>query len=151
MIISCPHCGCEIAGGKGSPRSIEQHRRYFSLINAAYLHWPESHERQFGSAEELRKWVQMRAGHHEVGAQIPISRMRPEHAVLLAEAAIRAAGAYAVAAIHGDNLVIWKPKSIAFGKLSHTDFCALNNAVGEIIEAETGLTAGELLEARGAA
>lgn len=152
-MTTCPHCGCEIALAANSkvPRSPDQHRRYFALINSAYHHWPESHERQFSSAEEFRAWVQMKSGHREIGAQIPISRMKPDHALVLAEAAIKAAGSYAVPAMHGNVLVVWRPKSISFSKLGHLDFCRLNDAVADVIKAEIGLTADELLQARDAA
>lgn len=150
--MTCPHCGCEIetviaqnTARKGKPRSVEQHRRYFAIINQAFMHWPESHEAQFASVEECRTWLQMKSGHREIAARIPITAMKPDKAKLLAEAAIRAAGAYAIPVVHGTDLVIWKPKSIAFNKLSHLAFCALNDAVSEVISAETGLDVEQLL------
>ena len=42
----------------GKSRSTPQHRRYFALIKAAFKHWPESHDIQFGSAEGLRDYLQ---------------------------------------------------------------------------------------------
>lgn len=143
----CPHCGCEIdLGPKSAPRSVDQHRRYFGLIRAVFHHWPEAHQYQFSSAEELRAFLQMKAGHREIGARIPLVGVNRERAMLLAEAAIRAAGSYAVPVLHGDTLVVFKPKSIAFGKLSHAAFCALNNAVDEVIRAETGLDPDQVLK-----
>jgi hypothetical protein len=140
----CPHCGSDIEIG-GTPRSLPQLRRYFQLMKAVFMHWPESHERQFASAEELRKWVQMKAGYREVGATIPLVGISKERAKLLAEAAIRAAGSYAVPILHGDTLVIFRPKSIAFSKLGHKDFCRLNDEVDSVIKAETGLDPEQLL------
>lgn len=143
----CPHCGCELtakAGGK--PRSTDQLRRYFSIIKRAHFHWPESHERQFANAEELRAWLQMKAGAREVGAQIPLTGMSKERAMLLAEAAIRGAGSFAMPIIHGDVLVIFKPKSVSFAKMAHSDFCKLSDAVCDVITAETGLDPEQLLK-----
>ena len=138
MCASCP--------ARAKPRSVEQHRRYFALISAAFHHWPEGHERQFSSSEELRKWLQMKAGHREIGASIPLTGINKDRAMLLAEASIRAAGSYAVPVIHGDVLVVWRPKSIAFDKLEHKAACALFDEVAAVIEAETGVPADRLLK-----
>ena len=144
---SCPHCGCELTPShKSKPRSVDQHRRYFGLMRAIFHHWPETHEHQFSSAEELRAFLQMKAGHREIGARIPLVGVNRERAMLLAEAAIRAAGSYAVPVLHGDTLVVFKPKSISFAKLSHAAFCALNDAVDEVIRAETGLDPEQVLK-----
>lgn len=148
---TCPHCGCDLAPSSGGKtRSVEQIRRYFGMIRAAYHHWPESHERQFASAEELRAFVQMKAGAREVGAQIPLTGLSKERAMLLAEAAIRGAGSYAFPVIHGDTLVIFRPKSVSFGKMAHSDFCRLSDAVADVILAETGLDAETLLREKAA-
>lgn len=136
---TCPHCGCDIGQPSKSTRSVPQLRRYFAMIKAAFHHWPETAERQFASTDELRAYLQMKCGHREIGATVPIVGMNKERAVFLAEAAIRAAGSFALPVLHGDTLVIFKPKSIAFAKLSHTEFCRLSDDVGEIIRQETGL------------
>jgi len=140
--MHCPVCGCVI---DREPRSLAQHRRYFAMIRAAFHHWPESHERQFASEEECRKWLQMKAGHREIGATIPLTGMSKERAMLLAEAAIRAAGSYAVPVIHGDTLAIWRPKSIAFSKLGHKEACRLFDDVADVIRAETGIDPEEMM------
>lgn len=143
--MDCPHCGCAFDPPNGAPRSVPQLRRYFAMIRAAFHHWPESHERQFASEEECRKWLQMKAGHREIGATIPLTGMSKERAMLLAEAAIRAAGSYAVPVIHGDTLAIWRPKSIAFSKLGHKEACRLFDDVADVIRAETGIDPEEMM------
>jgi len=148
---ACPNCGVELAppaGGK--PRSTEQLRRYFAMIRAAYLHWPELHERQFASADELRAWLQIKAGAREIGAQIPLSGMHRERAMLLVEAAIRGCGSMSFPVLHGDTLVVFRPKSVSFAKMAHADFCKLSDDVAAVIEAETGLRAEQLLRERAA-
>jgi len=80
-----------------------------------------------------------------------LTGIRKEQAVILAEASIRAAGAYAVPVIHGTELVIWKPRSIAFHNLGHKAFCALNSAVDEILQVEIGLSGDQLLAETAAA
>jgi hypothetical protein len=81
----------------------------------------------------------MKAGYYEIGARIPLVGVSRERALFIAEAAIRAAGSYAMPHMHGATLVVFVPKSIAFHKLAHKDFCKLNNEIDEIIRAETGL------------
>lgn len=143
---SCPHCGCELAqSAGGKPRSVEQIRRYFAMIRAAFTHWPEAHPQQFGNSDELRAWLQMKAGAREVGAHIPLAGISRDRAMMLAEIAIRGAGSYAMPVIHGDTLVIFRPKSISFSKMAHADFCRLSDDVADVIEAETGLRADQLL------
>lgn len=147
----CPHCGCELTPAEGGKaRSPEQLRRYFAMIRAAFTHWREAHQHQFASSEELRAWLQMKAGAREIGAQIPMTGMSKERAMLLAEAAIRGAGSYAWPVIHGDTLVIFRPKSVSFAKMAHTDFCKLSDDVADVIEAETGIKVDDLLRERAA-
>lgn len=143
---SCPHCGCILNDPGKSARSVPQLRRYFAMIKAAFHHWPESNSRQFSSVEELRAFLQMSAGFREIGATIPLVGMNKDRAVFLAEAAIRAAGSFALPVLHGDTLVIFKPKSIAFTKLSHTEFCRLSDDVGDVIFNETGVRGEQLLK-----
>lgn len=148
----CPHCGCELTQSTGGkPRSVEQIRRYFALVKQAFLHWPEAHERQFSSAEELRKWLQMKAGWREVGAQIPLAGMSKERAMLLAEAAIRGAGSFAFPVIHGSTLVVFRPKSISFGTMPHAEFTRLTHEVEAVIERETGISVADLMRQESAA
>lgn len=146
----CPHCGCELvspAGGK--PRSTDQLRRYFAMIKGAFSNWPEAHPHQFASAEELRAWLQMKAGAREIGAQIPLTGISKERAMLLAEAAIRGSGSYAMPVIHGDTLVVFRPKSIAYAKMAHSDFCRLSDDVSEIIR-EAGIDPDKALKTEAA-
>lgn len=116
------------------------------MIKVAFDNWPESDERQFASAEELRKYLQMKAGYRDVGAKIPLVGLNRERATMLAEAAIRAAGSYAVPVLFDDQLVVFRPRSIAFEKLSHKDACKLFDDVADLIEQTIGVTADKLLK-----
>lgn len=133
-------------------RSVPHLRRYFVLIRAAFEHWPEMHERQFSNAEECRAFLQMKAGHREIAASIPLVGLNKERALILTEAAIRATGSYAMPIIHRDQLIVWKPKSIAFQKLSHMAAVGLFGDVEDVIRTETGLDPAQLMrEHEGAA
>jgi len=133
----CPECGCVLDEDK--PRSLPQLRRYFAMIRAFYFHWPKSHGRQFTNETECRKWLQMKAGHREPGASIPLVGMPKERAMFLAEAVIRGAGSYADVEMQGDTLIVYVPRSVAFGKLKHLAACALFDDVATVFHAETGM------------
>jgi len=130
---------------KGASRSLDQIRRYFAMLRSVYHHWPETHEHQFSDETEMRKWLQMKAGYRDIGAKIPLTGIPKAKAMFLAEAAIRGAGSYAMPIIHGDTLVVFVPRSIAFHKMAHSDFCKLNNEIDEVITAETGLDPDQCL------
>lgn len=144
--LHCKVCGHDVHEPRGAPRSLEQLRRYFAVIRAAFHHWPEISARQFANEEELRAYVQMKAGYREIAASIPLVGLQKDRALMLVEASIRAAGSYAMPVIHKGDLVIFKPKSISFSKLSHADFCKLNDAVETVIEQEVGVPADQLLK-----
>lgn len=139
---TCPHCG---KGGKR--RSIEQHRRYFAVIKHAFDNWPENHDFQPDNPEHLRKWLQVKAGYRTVQA-VDTSRTDPQ-AMKIIEATLRAAmkatGDYAWTVRRGSSLYVLASRSIAFDKISHSEFCTLNNLVQEVIEAETGIKVEDLM------
>ena len=88
----------------------------------------------------------MKAGWREVGAQIPLAGISKDKALFLAKAAIQGSGSFAEPVFYKDSLVIFKPKSIAFAKMGHREFCDLNDAVAAVIEAEIGIPADRLLK-----
>jgi hypothetical protein len=145
-----PRAKCTICGSPqdhaDDRRSVPHLRRYFSLIRATFAHWPERHARQFTNSEDLRKFLQMKAGHREMAASIPLSGINKDRAVILVEGAIKAAGSYAFPTVHKDQLIIWKPKSIAFGKLNHMEAVGLFADVEDVIRAETGLDPAQLMK-----
>lgn len=145
-VAACPVCGHrDEVGARGAPRSLEQLRRYFAVIRAAFHHWPETSARQFSDEEALRAYVQMKAGYREIAATIPLVGLNKDRAVMLVEASIRAAGSYAMPVVHKGGLVIFKPRSISFAKLGHSEFCKLNDAVEAVIEQEIGVPVETLL------
>lgn len=143
--VHCPHCGCSVDEAAGAPRSVDQLRRYFKVIRVAFHHWPETAARQFSNEEELRAWAQMKAGYRDIAATIPLVGMQKDRALMLVEASIRAAGSYAMPVIHKGDIVIFKPRSISFAKLGHSEFCKLNDAVEAVLEQEIGIPVETLL------
>jgi hypothetical protein len=145
--VCCPSCETTFdVNNVKRPRSVDQHRRFWKLITLSFSNWPETHEMQFTSVNDLRLYLTMAAGWREVAATIPLTGVKPEVAVIVATAAMKAAGAHATAATGKGNLYIWVPKSIAFHKMGSQEFGLLNDAVSDVIARELGITADELLE-----
>ena len=140
---TCPHCG---KGGKR--RSVDQHRRYFAMCKLAFENWPEAHEFQPDSAEHLRKWLQVKAGYRTV-SEIDVARTDPR-SIMIMEATLRAAmkatADYAWTVQHGKRLYVIASRSIAFDKISHGEFCTLNDMVAEVIERECGISIDDLMK-----
>lgn len=131
----CPTCG---ATAPGKPRSPEHMRRYFAVMNVIYASWPSAHVEQFSTMDAMRVWLQMKAGHYET-FKIDLQNADPDAAVVIAQAAMNVAGSYARARVVGNELVIYKPKSIAFSKLSQHEFTKISGEVEAVILAETGI------------
>jgi hypothetical protein len=127
------------------PRSYQQHKRYFAMLRAVHFQWPETHERQFPNRTALRKWAQMKAGHHTTKTVdlygIPMSKAR-----LIVQSALEGAAPYSEAVVQGRNLVIFSPLSINYDTLGHKEFCRLNDEVDGVIRAETGLDPDAVLK-----
>ena len=138
----CPTCGRTTPG---KPRSPEHHRRYFKVISLAFHHWPETHKEQFSDLEAFRAWVQMKAGHYN-STSVEIEG-DSDVAIRAATVALRAAGSYARARVIHDRLFVYSPKSIAFSKLSQSEFNELSAQVEAVLKAEAHLDAEELLKA----
>lgn len=146
MSKHCPACGVTLDDKPNKPRSIDQHRRFFAIVRAVYQHWPDSHDVQFSTETECRKWLTMKAGAREVALRMPLVGIKPTTAVLIATAAMKAAGAHAVAVEHKGELVVFKPQSIRFDRMGHQEFCKLNDDVQAVIESETNLRVDDLLK-----
>lgn len=134
----CACCGCDITDND-KPRSLPQLKRFFAMIRAAFLHWPETSEQQFSSDEELRKYLTMRAGWRDVAARIPLVGVNLDITKMIVAQAFKAAGTHAWPVIHKSELVIWVPRSIAFHSMGPKEFGQLSDAVATVIKDMTGL------------
>lgn len=155
--MTCPVCG-HTDRGKGKPRSIDQHRRFYGLVKAAFENWPEHAEFRPESAEHLRKYLICRAGpqwRNVTEIPVPFAEDQPGLTRLAAhmmQQAAEAAGGYAFPRVdmNGGRVALYTAKSIRFGEMSHLEFCALSDAVDEVLRAEIGVSADELLKAEAA-
>ena len=150
-MTACPHCGCKI-DGKTKPRSVPQLRRFFAVLRAMFLHWPENAQFSPESEEHLRKFILIRAGYRET-TDIPVTFAEDQPGLtkltaLSIEAALKAAGAYAFIRPHPDGglVRVFKAKSIAFDKIGQAEFNALNDAVETAYAQETGLDPEQVLK-----
>ena len=101
----------------GKSRSLPQHNRLFALIQAAWKHWPETHEVQCGSPEGLRDYLQIKAG------------FGTPHKI-----------------VRGDTTYIWfEHRSIKFEKMDQDEFKKLAAKIEAIIEDVIGVPAEKLL------
>lgn len=142
-IVECPVC--EHRWWPDKVRSLPQHKRFHALIAAAFASWPETHERQFPTVKALRKWATAKAGYYDVTGRIHLSGVRESTAVLLAQAAMGAAGAHAIATAHKGELVIIVAKSIRFDRMGQDQFNELCNRVADVLAAEIGCEADAIL------
>lgn len=144
--VQCPCCLATFDIAKGTkPRSVEQNRRFWAVMHAAFHHWPESHSEQFATMNDLRHWLTMKAGWREEVARIPLTGMKADAAMMLVRSAFAAAGANAWPVVHKGSVVVFRPRSIAFANMRPVEFNALNDAVADVIEAEMHITADDLL------
>lgn len=141
----CPQCGFDTTQ-TGVSRSNPQLRRYFALIKAAWHQWPEADAAQYADINDFRKRLEMVAGHRETGAVIEdVGEIGPR-VIDIVEAVVKGTGSHAVVLPVGDRLVVYRPKSIAFRAIGHSEACALFDRVGLVIERKLGVTAEELLK-----
>lgn len=147
MANVCPTCGSE----KKSPRSVEQHRRFFGVLRAMYANWPERHEFQPENETHLRKWILCKAKYRTVETltlpqteDVGLAAQMMMFAEKLLMTARR--GGYSFARWRGLTLAIYEAESIAFDKLAQDKFNRLNDDVEAAYLAETGLNADQLLQ-----
>lgn len=125
--MKCPTCQAMDT----SARSIPQHKRFFGVLRAAYFHWPENASFQPESEDHLRAFLLVKTGHHTVHT-VDALTSAVDHVVVTVRAALRAAGSYAFCETDGTHIKIFKPKSIAFHKLSSRAFTELIQKVEEV-------------------
>lgn len=151
--MKCPHCLCDLDPVKGKPRSLEQLRRFFSVLRAMHHHWPEDAVFQPHCEEHLRKWVLCMVGHRTVikTLTLPGSSNPARVAALMefAESLLEIDNRFG--RWKGTTLAVYEAKSIAFHKLGQAEFNRLNDEVEAVYEAETGLKVDEVLKQHGQA
>jgi hypothetical protein len=150
MSDKCPACG-QVKPKR--PRSVDDHRRFFGVIRAAFKQWPEADDFQPDNEEHLRSFLLCKAGYRET-VTVPFESDDPaitRLAVLAVEASIKAAQTYAFVRPHGTGVAIFTAKSLKFDTLDQKLFGPLREAVEAIIENTIGVKADALLKGEDAA
>jgi hypothetical protein len=148
----CPACGVVLEDEKKpapkTDRSTPQHRRFFAIIKAAYLHWPDHATGDFHprSEDHLRYWLEMRADHYTVTTTARIRTADPEKVYQLVRAFMKhSEDERLFLDLDGNLLVSKRTKSICYDELDSREFSRLKDAVCDIIKEETGMDAEKLL------
>ena len=152
-MIACPHCGGIIEHGRSGP----DHRRFFAMVKAAYLNWPE-HEYQPSSEEALRAYLLIKAGHTNVAkAEVPpgyaeSETVRTQYRAVV-EGVCRAVvseGRYFELRTGPDAAEIVTARSIDYATVGRREFGRIREAVELFLEDALGVTADQLLRERAA-
>lgn len=146
----CPACGV-VLEDKPAPktdRSTPQHRRFFAIIKAAYLHWPDHATGDFRpkSEDHLRYYLEMRADHYTVTTTARIKKVEPEMAYQLVRAFLKhSEDERLFLELDGNLLIEKRTKSICYDAMDSREFSRLKDTVCDIIKEETGMDAEQLL------
>ncbi|HXF55668.1 MAG TPA: hypothetical protein VNK52_16260 [Hyphomicrobiaceae bacterium] len=135
------------------PRSLPQHNRFFKLVDALYLHYPEDHWFRPRNRDHLRYWLTMLAGECDVVATVRMTGRRADSKQfcrVLREIVGRFKTLdHVFIEADADCVVVKETRSLRFppqrGAMSQARFNALCGRVEEIIAAEYGLAADDLL------
>lgn len=155
MTDHCPSCGCVI--GRNT-RSGQDHRRFFALIKAAYLNWPESVAFQPSSEDQCRAFLLCKAGWTNVAkveipasyAESPKERAAFRDAVEGASRALGGPSDYHELRVGARSLEIITARSIAYSSCGQRDFGRVREAVEAQLEDILGVSAQQLLSEKAA-
>lgn len=144
-MTECPHCGVVLTKHRSGP----DHRRFFALVTAAFAQWPENHDFKPANSEQLRKWLLCEAG-HSVSKTFELPEADPVMMAKMmefAEALMDKAGdGHKFGKWRGNTLHVYEAKSLAWDQCGQREFAAVRSAVEDVIKAEMGLDADQLLQ-----
>ncbi len=126
------------------PRSYQQHKRFFGLVEAAFNHWPEGHPFKPKDSEHLRHWLLCAVNHSTIktfeteGDATAIAKLLP-----IVVAIMTKTNCWTKAV--GNEVQVCVPKSISYEEVSHQEFQGISNVVGDIIQEVIGIEPDTLL------
>lgn len=122
-------------------RSTRAHNHLFAVLNDAWENLPEQWAQRFPSAEHLRKWLLVKAG-HATHAQFNFDT--PKDAMTFARG-LRRYDEYAIISVSGTSVDVWTAKSISRRAVPTKDeFQRIKNNVLDGVELLTGNSRQEI-------
>jgi hypothetical protein len=156
--MRCPSCGYET--GNANRRSVPDHRRLMALIHKAHHNWPETHRFQPHNFDHLRAWLICEAGPE--WRIVKLTFLDTNSVSAIADAIRDILDGKADEGKQGgedmqpvtsrfirefsDGVATFSPRSMKFEAMPQADFRRLRDAITEVIEAEIGCKADELLQ-----
>lgn len=149
--VACPNCGVSFDARKPHrPRSVEEHRRFFGIVAAAFGSWPELHEFQPESREHLRAWLICQSGPQYRTVETftlpdaPVTIVATMMGII--EALLQREEGFKFARWRGDVISITRPKSLRFDRMKQGEFHELNERVSTIVSDALGVDIETLLD-----
>ena len=126
------------------PRSNPAHRMFFGIIAVAFDQWPETAKFRPTSAEHLRAYVLIKAGHYN-SIDVPARNPEVAAAILLQLIeAVKADDKFPILWQYADFVRVYTPKSVAYSEVAQADFSKISEAVYTEIEKVLGVPIAEL-------
>ena len=138
--FSCPECGAILS----DVRSVPAHRAFFGFIKHVFDNWPETNDEfQPDNPEHLRAYLLVRSGHCMPEHVFRFASKREQRIVegfVTEEMRVdRARGIYGWLTIKDGGLVVVRPASIAFDKISQKKMNQVCENVFRVIYELTGI------------
>jgi hypothetical protein len=156
--MRCPSCGFD--SGNANRRSVPDHRRLMALIHKALHNWPEAHPFKPLNFDHLRAWLVCSAGPE--WRVVKCTFLDANTRSIVAEALRDILDGKATEGEQGsedmqpivtrfvkefsDGVAVFAPKSMKFEAMEQAEFRRLRDAITEVIEAEIGCKADDLLQ-----
>lgn len=124
-------------------RSAATHRHYFACINEVWKNLPEGLERQFPTAEHLRKMALILTGYRDEREIVCASKAEAQRVA----AFVRPMDGYALVTVTGATVRVFTAKSQSVKAMGKAEFQASKDAVLERLADVLQVTVPELMAA----
>jgi hypothetical protein len=142
--MRCPACGWDCGSSRSSKRSLQDHKRLFAIIGRAYQNWPEDHEFQPQSVDNLRYWLTCKAGPEFRNVRVHFLPDRERSLIVETVKDLLKTEIDKFPVEYKDGLAVITPKSISFETMPQAEFSKLRDAITDLIEATLGCKVEEL-------
>jgi len=135
------------------PRSNPHHNLVMAAIEEAFKNWPETHEQQFDTKDELRGWLLCKAGHcFKVTLELDSEEYAALAAQSLAEFIQQADGFRRIFfKSHKSKVAVFAPQSIKFDELDQKEFNKISQEISDILSAEINMSLDDFKKEAGKA